>query len=58
MSTYRDMTFCANAHCGNKSCFRHRSHVPDDLDMPVAWADFHEGWPGGCPWFLPQTEEG
>ena len=56
MSTYRDMTFCANTHCGNTSCPRHRSHVPDELDMPVAWADFDATF-YGCPRFRAQAEK-
>ena len=35
-----DMTFCTDKKCLRKVCHRHPSHIPSDLDMPVAFSPF------------------
>ena len=49
MITYRGMTFCADQDCGTETCPRHRNHVPEELPIPVAWADFNQN--NDCPRF-------
>lgn len=41
MIVYKDMTFCVEPTCDNTACFRHRSHVPDEVKKPllVAWGN-------------------
>ena len=40
MFCYRDMTFCWSSKCVNMECHRNRKHLPEGLDMPVAFADY------------------
>lgn len=53
MMCYRDKTYCMASseklskqygikYCGNTTCWRHASEIPDNLPeyLPVAWSDF------------------
>ena len=40
MITYKDMTFCKADYCLNVGCERHLDNVPNEIDLPLALADF------------------
>ena len=50
----QDITFCANADCKNKKCFRHQSNIIN-RNIPHSFADFTHT--DDCPMRAEMTDE-